>query len=104
MNCCCNKEIQEYGGFTIMWNITLVDKTVVIDCKGDGLNGSRKLNLCIININTLIGNVTRTCGLNNEWLPAKINCIHEQFSMILAEVCLTHLLQNLCIVIFFSRS
>jgi len=93
INCCCNKEIQEYRGFTITWNITLVNHTVTTDCKGDGLNGSCKLKLCIIN-NILIGNITRMCGLNNEWLPAKINCIHEEFSMAFAEVCLTHLLQT----------
>ena len=37
--CCCDKEIQEYRGFTVIWNITLVNETVVSDCKGDGLKG-----------------------------------------------------------------
>ena len=37
--CCCNEETQEYRGFTITWNITRADVTVVADCKGDGLKG-----------------------------------------------------------------
>ena len=37
-----------------------------------------------------VGNVTRTCGINNEWLPAKIYCIREQISMVFAEVGLTY--------------
>ena len=32
------------------------------------------------------GNVTRTCGLNNEWLPAKVYCIREEIDMVIAEV------------------
>ena len=36
----------------------------------------------------LTGNVTRTCGLDNEWLPAKIYCMSDEISMVFAEVCL----------------
>jgi len=89
INCCCNQETQEYRGFTITWNITLVNETVVTDCKGDGLKGNCKLVMYFID-NYLTGNVTRQCGLNNEWLPAKIYCIREQISIVFAEVCLIH--------------
>ena len=41
-------------------------------------------------IQVFIGNVTRTCGLNNEWLPAKVYCIREQISMVFAEVSFTN--------------
>ena len=37
-------------------------------------------------IKLLVGNVTRTCGLDNEWLPAKVYCIREEIDMILTEV------------------
>lgn len=86
--CCCDKEIQEYRGFTITWNITLVSQTVVADCKGDGIKGKFKMKVCFIDY-YISGNVTRTCGLNNEWLPAKVYCIREQISMVLTEVGLT---------------
>ena len=39
------------------------------------------------------GNVTRTCGVNNEWLPAKIYCISDEFSMVFTEVCSATCLQ-----------
>ena len=37
--CCCNEEVQRYRGFDITWNTTEKGKTVVTDCKGDGLTG-----------------------------------------------------------------
>ena len=40
----------------------------------------------------LTGNVTRTCDLNNEWLPAKVYCIHKKISVVFTEVCLTYLI------------
>ena len=62
---------------------------MVTDCKGDGLKGNCKPIMCFID-NYLIGNVTRKCGHNNEWLPAKIYCIREQISIEFDKVCLTH--------------
>ena len=39
INCCCIKEIWKYRDFTISWNTTLVNETVVTNCKGDGVKG-----------------------------------------------------------------
>lgn len=48
----------------------------------------------------MTGNITRTCGLNNQWLPAKIYCIREQIDMVFTEVCSTCLFKNCCQFLF----
>lgn len=39
INCCCNKEVQEYREFSIRWITTKIGDTAVSDCKGHGLTG-----------------------------------------------------------------
>ncbi|XP_065909460.1 uncharacterized protein [Dysidea avara] len=68
--CCCDEVMQTYQNFSITWNVTAVGDTVVVDCKGDGLTG----------------NVSRTCGADNQWKPAKIFCIRNQFTMLTDQV------------------
>ena len=42
IHCCCNEETQKYRGFSITWNTTIVNETVVVECKGDGIKGRCK--------------------------------------------------------------
>ena len=85
VKCCCNRETEQYRDFNITWNITLVNKTVVTECKGNGVKGRYDTNYTNFS-NYFIGNVTRTCGLSNEWLPSKVYCIREKIETVLAEV------------------
>ena len=42
VNCCCNTETQEYRDFNVTWSTTLINETVVTECKGDGVKGRYK--------------------------------------------------------------
>ena len=78
--------MQTYQNFSITWNVTAVGDTVVVDCKGDGLTGTTNVSQnarCLV-INA--GNVSRTCGADNQWKPAKIFCIRNQFTMLTDQV------------------
>ena len=86
--CCCNEEVKRYRDFYITWNTTKKGETVVADCKGNGLIGKPKNLLYNLHhyIIIFVGNVTRTCGFDNQWQPAKIYCVREQIKKIFAEV------------------
>lgn len=46
-----------------------------------------------------VGNVTRTCGSDNHWQPAKIYCIREEINQIFAQVseeCVTNHSNTVC--------
>jgi len=44
MPCCCSVDVQQYRDFNVTWNVTDVGKTVVTDCKADGVVGKEIRN------------------------------------------------------------